>query len=68
MLKIKSKWIELQCVKCKLVDRMPLAQFEDYKNYSCPYGEKYGVRCHGKMNVLRIRELEFSPNIQQVMF
>ena len=68
MQKVTSKWIELQCQKCEMKDRMPLSQYEEYKNYNCPYEAINHELCYGKMKVLIIRELEFAPNIQGRIF
>ena len=63
----KSKWIELQCLACKKLDRMPLVQFQNYELYVCPY-ERNGSKCCGEMKILQIRELEFAYPKQPQLF
>lgn len=67
-LKHQSKWIELECQKCKLKDRLPLSQYQEYEYYTCPYSAPEGGKCCGKMLILSIRTLEFFPDIQTRIF
>lgn len=55
----KSPWVELLCLTCLKKERMPLAQYQSYELYTCPY-ERDGSRCRGEMKIEKIRELEFT--------
>lgn len=64
---IQSQWIELECSRCKKLDRMPLSQYLEYELYTCPYEGREG-RCHGSMEKVKVRTLEFAFDKQATIF